>query len=190
MKSLRNKIIVTIEKKFQDTITFESGVTLYKDPTWEPEQNVTTYGTVVAVPDVVNKDAEEFYENVQVGDKLYFNYLTVIDEERTFEVDGQDYYYVEYYDAIAIVRDGVIKPVGQFILIEPIKEELASDYLIIPELAQKEGNKGRVFASNCEDIPEGAIVHYEEIGKYQEVIEGKKVYCPYISNILFIYERD
>jgi co-chaperonin GroES (HSP10) len=181
------KILVKIEKRFQDEVVTDSGITFYKDTSFKPEENSTIQGIVVAQPAKHDKGSfsDDFQFNVKTGDKLYFHYNVVMSWENCLE---GDVWMVDYFDAIAVVRDGEIIPVGSYILLEPVLEEFKSEFIIIPELAKnKEGNRGRVVASNDPEIPAGAEVEYEAVGKFWNVIEGRKVYCMFNSNILFIY---
>lgn len=193
MKPVYNKIFVQIEKKFQDEVVTDSGITLYKDTSYHQEENSTTFGTVVATPLSVDKGnvSDDFLHNVQEGDKLYFNFNVVLDDDNLLEWEGKEYWMVDYWNAIAVVRDGEIIPVGNYILIDPLKEEIKSSLIEIPDFAkEKEKNRGKVFASNHPSIPVGAEVEYEPIGKFWNIIEGKKLYCAYNDNVLFIYEKE
>lgn len=182
------KIFVTIDKRFQDEVTTESGLVLYKDTSFNQEENSTTFGTVVAVPDKYDHSmgTEDFKANVEVGDKLYFNFLVTIDDESRIEIDGKEYWMVDYFNAIALVRNGEVKAVGDYILIEPILEEIETD-LIVPDMVNKEKTRGRVFASNDPELEIGDEVEYEDVGKFWNIIEGKRVYCMYHNNLLFKY---
>jgi co-chaperonin GroES (HSP10) len=84
------------------------------------------------------------------------------------------------------VRGGKIIPVGDYILLEPIKEEIKTD-LIVPDLVDTEKTKGLIVASNDPSIPEGSVVEYEDVGKFWNVIEGRRLYCMWNQNILFIH---
>jgi co-chaperonin GroES (HSP10) len=193
MRPLFNKIFVQIEKKFQDEIVTDSGITFYKDTSFNPEENSTVSGIVVGIPTVVDKNnvTPEFKHNVLVGDKLYFNFNVVLDSDNLIIHDDQEYWTVDYWNAIAIVRDGQVIPVGDYILIDPIQEEVTSSLLIIPDAyKKKEGNRGVVYASNSPDLPAGTEVEYDKIGKFWNIIEGKRVYCMYLHNIFFIYEKE
>ena len=94
---------------------------------------------------------------------------------------------VDYFHAIAIVRDNKIYPVGSYVLVEPIEEKIETS-LIIPDTVEKEKCRGKVVASNVDYVPEGAVVEYEEIGKFWNIIEGKRLYCMFYDNIILIYE--
>lgn len=183
------KILVTIEKRFQDEVVTESGLKLYKDSSFKPEENSTTVGVVAAVPAKhdVHNFPPDFKFNVKNGDKLYFNFNITIDPANALEHDGVEYWMVDYFDAIALVRDGEIHPVGSYLLIEPMEEEIKTD-LIIPEIVNREGNRGKVVASNDPEIPVGSEVEYEEIGKFWNIIEGRRLYCMMNHNALFVYE--
>lgn len=180
------KIIVTLEKKYVDEIQFLEGK-LYLDPTYRPEWNAFKYGTVHAIPKRNEFVSDDFVYNVEVGDKLYINYGVIIDESNMIEHDGQDYWLVDYFQALACVRDGNIYPVGEHILIEPIEEEVTHDFLVIPEMSKKRITKtGNVFGSNDPSIPVGSKVMFEERGMFENEIEGKKLFVMFNSNILGI----
>jgi co-chaperonin GroES (HSP10) len=182
------KIFVTIDKRYQDEVKTESGIVFYKDTSYKLEENSTTEGIVVAIPDKYDRamGTEDFKANVQVGDKLYFNFLVTVDDENRIEIDGNEYWMVDYFQAIALVRDGKVMPVGDYILIEPIEEKIESS-LIIPDMVEKEKTRGRIFASNEPDLEVGDEVEYESVGKFWNIIEGKRVYCMYSSNLLYKY---
>ena len=183
------KIFVSIEKRFNDEVVTESGLKLYKDSSFKPEENSTTVGLVEAIP--AKHDTKNFLPdfqfNVKEGDRLYFNFNITIDPANCVEVDGKEYWMVDYFDAIALVRDGQIHPVGSYLLVEPIEEEIETT-LIIPETFSKEGNRGKVVASNDPEIPVGSEIEYEEIGKFWNIIEGRRLYCMMNHNAMFVYE--
>ena len=185
------KIFVKIDKRFQDEVQTESGITFYKDTSFKLEENSTVTGEVVAIPAKHDMMAvtpnNEFFFNVEVGDKLYFHFNVTIDEENRIEVDGQELWMVDYFHAIAIVRGGKIIPVGSYVLVEPIEEKIETS-LIVPDVVEKEKCRGKVVASNVDYVPEGAEVEYEEIGKFWNIIEGKRLYCMFYDNIILIYE--
>lgn len=176
------KIIVQVDRKFND----KSKGGLYIDTTYRPEHHVNIEGKVVAIPKRLPKEftRDGYYPTVEVGDKLYFHYLVVLDPE-CYLFDN--YYIVDYFQALATVKpNGKIVPVGEHILIEPMEEELTHDTLIIPDSAKKVSlNKGRVFASNDSSIPEGIVVGFEAHGKFENEIEGHTLYVMYNSNILY-----
>jgi co-chaperonin GroES (HSP10) len=181
------KIFVRIEKRFQDELVTESGLHLYYDSSYKPEENSTIVGEVVGIPAKHDKEnySDDFQFNVQVGDKLYFHYNVVMREENCID---KDIWMVDYFDAIALVRDTKIVPVGSYVLIEPINEKIETT-LIVPDTVDTESCRGIVVASNDPEIPEGSEVEYEEVGKFWNVIEGRRLYCMFNSNVLLVYEK-
>lgn len=180
-----NKIIISIEKRYQDEVDFNGGK-LWVDPTYRPEWNAFPYGIVVAAPEHPLFVSDDFVYNVKKGDKLYFNYLVVTDDNNMFINDNKQYWMVDYFHALAVVRDGKIIPVGEHILIEPMYDELNNDFIIIPDSVKKVVKKeGKVFASNDPEIPAGAHVAFEERGMFENEIEGHKLFVMYNSNILW-----
>lgn len=187
------KILVQVEKRFEDEIKTDSGIVFYKDTSYDPEWNSRIFGTVVAPPVRVPQDqvsGDVFNADVRAGDKLYFNYNVLIDDDNMIVEDGKEYWTVDFYLAIAVVRDGKVIPLGEHILIEPRYEELESSLIITDHITKKELNNGYVFASNDPQIPEGSLVEFEEKGKFKNKIEGKEVFVMYNNNILAIYEEE
>lgn len=178
------KIIITVEKRLNDELDFNGGK-IYLDPTYRPEWNAFPYGTVVSAPLKNVYIEEDFVYNVKAGDRLYINYGVLMDMANLIEYDGQEYWLVDYFMALALVRDGAIRPVGCHILIEPMEGEVESS-IIIPDMSKKVTlSKGKVFASNDPAIKEGSIVGFEDKGMFENEIEGKKLFVMYNSNILY-----
>jgi co-chaperonin GroES (HSP10) len=176
------RIIIRLEKTHQEEIDFNGGK-LWLDTSYKPQENVFPYAEVVATPERDPYLSDDFVCNVQVGDRLYFNYGIV---EDTTNFLGDNLWVIDYYQALAVVRGGKIIPVGEHILIEVEEEEVKST-LIIPETAKKKRKtQGRVFASNDESIPAGSVVMFEERGMFENKIEGNNLYVMYNENILGI----
>jgi co-chaperonin GroES (HSP10) len=178
------KILIKVKKRFQDEVDFNGGK-MYIDPSYRPEWNAFPYGEVHSVPLRNPFISDDFHCNVQVGDRLYVNYVVLTDDSN--HVDG-DIWCVDYYMALAAVRGDKVIPVGEHILIEPIVEEKKST-IEIPEMSKKiVVNRGKVFSSNDPEIPNGSTVSFEHVGMFENEIEGKKLFVMYNSNILCIHE--
>jgi co-chaperonin GroES (HSP10) len=179
------RIIVSVEKRFND----ETKSGLYVETSFKPEHHVVISGQVIATAKRLPKEftASGFYDTVEVGDRLYFHYLVVLDPDCHL---GEDRYIVDYFQALATVRNDKVYAVGEHILIEPMEEEVTHSTLIIPEMSKKrELNCGRVFASNDPTIPEGSIVEFDAHGKFENEIEGHRLFVMYNSNIMYIHEK-
>jgi hypothetical protein len=194
MQSVYDRIFVKVDKKWNDEITTESGITFFKDTTFRPEHGVNTVGTVISAPLKITRShyPESFVINVRDGDKLHFLYLAAMDPENWMELEGQELLSVDYFNAIAIERDGELIPVGSYILIEPILESyLDSSVITIPDyLKQKEKLKGRVIASNDPIAIVNTVVSFDETGKYDMDFMGRTVYAALNDNLYFVHDKD
>lgn len=119
--SLSNNIIVSVEEALDSTVEYGS-LKLDIDPYYNPTHFARIYGIVEAVPQgkVYSDDGKEIEPLVQVGDKVYFHYLTTSEEANC--VWG-NYYRVPYFWIFCISRNDKIIPVGGWTLCERIIEE-------------------------------------------------------------------
>jgi hypothetical protein len=130
---------VTIDKRYQETITFDSGVELYQD-TWENhEQKVTLTGTVAYAP-----PTDTVGLGIQKGDKIYFRYDVVAESEvagghRVYEneilfPDGHKEWFVAPYAVIAVERGGLLYvPDGTIICKNKTVKAAQSSLIYIPD---------------------------------------------------------
>ena len=120
-KSPPNTVVVEVGASMDDTVQF-GNLKLHIDPEFNPTQYARIYGRVIAVPDgkAYNEENFEIEKEVQVGDIIYFHYLTTSDETNC--IYG-NYYKVPYYWVFCVVRGGNILPVGSWTLCETVVEE-------------------------------------------------------------------
>jgi co-chaperonin GroES (HSP10) len=136
-RGTKNSVLVELEKISDDEYQLGSGVKLYINTTYKPEQHQRIYGTCVAIPEMLTKgDQIKFEEGdyrftdsiepeVRVGDRVYFTYL-VVRKENLVEYEGKSYYNIPYSQILCVVRDGevasdpdkIIIPIGGNILLE------------------------------------------------------------------------
>lgn len=182
MQAGYNCVIVHIEKLFQDEVELSSGLKLYQDTTYRPEHHTTIFGTVISVPQFKNCPG---YWDIKAGDKLYFNYMVVLQPENRIE----QYWSVDAALCIARVRAGELKPLGNYILLRPITETTEKiGSIFLPQQSQKKKlDKGIVVSSNREDAQVGDVVVFNKIGKFENTIEGEVLYCA-MNNNLFLKE--
>jgi co-chaperonin GroES (HSP10) len=116
-----NTVIVEVGSALEDTYTYGS-LTINIDPEFNPTQYARIYGRVIAVPEgkVYATTGQEIEKDVEVGDIIYFHYLTTSDETNC--IHG-NYYKVPYYWIFCAVRTGNIIPIGSWTLCEKIIEE-------------------------------------------------------------------
>lgn len=179
------RIIIRLEKTHNEEVDFNGGK-LWLDTSYKPQENVFPYAEVVAVPERDPVFSDDFVCNVQIGDRLYFNYGIVEDRNNYL---GDNLWLVDYYQALAVVRDGKIIPVGEHILVEVEEEEVKSTLIIPDSCKKKKKTEGRVFASNDPSIPVGEVVMFEERGMFENKIEGNSLYVMYNENILGILNK-
>lgn len=136
-----NKFTVLIEKPYMDEVPTESGIKLYRDTLFHPENYAQTNGVVTSVPRYLKEDMD-----ITNGDTIYFSYQVVEDKEqrerdtdvhknllfyngkKSWLVDGQLIYFR--------VRNDELKMLNGYVLLDIIEEEVKST-LIIPDYLKK-----------------------------------------------------
>lgn len=149
-----NKLIVTIEKKFQDQITHGT-LKLYQDTRFHPEQHVTTMGSVVAVPIVLNDRLENkgIIQEVMVGDEICFSYQVIFDVDNQGNyrnmvwIDGKEYWFVEYSQVFCTRRNGKIMAIGGNVIVDEIEseeldEKFEGSFMIKPDMSKQKVYRG------------------------------------------------
>lgn len=125
-----NIILVTIEKKYQDT---ERGLLI--DTTYHPEEYATLKGIVHSVPDKVGNEYWRRKTNmiIRPGDEIWFSYSIIYNYTRlengetpTYKnlivYEGVEYWKVDYAEVFCVVRDGKIIMPYEYVLLEPLKD--------------------------------------------------------------------
>lgn len=141
-----NTVYVTLKKKFYDTIDFASGVKLYRDTSFHPEEQAMLEATVVSVPKGIMQRAD--YEGMQVainpGDKILMRYDVVysyIDQpERDTPIyknvllyEGQEYWKADIQKIFGIIWEDKIIMLNGYVLCDHKVEEKKSRILIVSE---------------------------------------------------------
>jgi len=136
MKSIKDYILIHIEKKSDDTfqigehtLFLYNGLLNFSDGSYNPNDRTRIFGTVAAIPDDLSGDYMNYSEfqlkdvqkDVKVGDKAYFYYIVLNDDNVVF-LDGKMYLRVRYDSVICVVRDSVIIPVAGHVLTTPKKK--------------------------------------------------------------------
>jgi co-chaperonin GroES (HSP10) len=155
-----NNVIVTLEKKFYDSITFKSGVKLHVDPAFHPEEYAMLKATVVSVPhSIIDRyDYRGMRIEMKPGDELLVRYDLVFgyksQPDRDTPIyknlfllhDGekyQEYWLCDLQKVFAIVRDGEFIMQNGYVLLDPVLEqtETISNYLVLPDTATQKQSK-------------------------------------------------
>ena len=192
-----NYFVVELEKLINDTIVTESGFELYIDTKLNENgefENRVTEGPVVCSPFKIDT-------GVEPGDTLYFHHLVVMQGGQV--LTGDDNHYIvkcskEALSNQAIAyksqKDGVIRPLFGWSLLEPVEEEeeSLSELIETVTLREKLPTSGRVaFASEELDelgVGVGDVVGFKENRDYRIKIDGKEYYRTRTEDLLYVEE--
>lgn len=203
-KSPPNTVVVEVGAALDDTVQY-GNLKLHIDPEFNPTQYARIYGRVIAVPDgkAYNEEAVEIEKDVQVGDIIYFHYLTTSDETNC--IYG-NYYKVPYYWIFCVVRSGNILPIGSWTLCEQVVEEdfntvevgghkveaITSASGLVIGINKKPSTKfarlahiGKPLVDTNElKVSQGAMVILNKNSNFKNTIEGKEYYTVRQGDIL------
>src|SRR5690349_20152373 len=148
MRALRNYIIFKTDTLFNEKTKFKGvgGKEIVFRPDFNPTMHARIYGEVVSVPGELSKipisqvsrgiptyhDYSPFFykyvsdivNELAEGDRIYYHFNTVMNPYNILEEkqeDGKRMFYmkVRYDQVICSVRDGAIKMIGGYTLVEP-----------------------------------------------------------------------
>ena len=190
-----NLFVVKLDKRFDDTITTDSGLELYIDNRFNEFEHRVTEGPVVAVP-------FKFDTGVKEGDTLYFHHLVVMNEGQV--LTGEDNTYVVRYDpdfavnnqaiAYKCQEDGKIRCLAGWCLLEAVQEEEDENGLIeVVSLEDKLPTTGKV-AYMCEEaeylgIESGDVVGFKENRDYRIKIDGVEYYRTRAEDLMYVIQE-
>lgn len=159
MQSPKDHLFVSLDKAFQDEIITESGVSLYKDTSLNPEWHVTCVGKVISVPHRIDTSRRELKGRTmeaKVGDEVIFSYMCVFDLElrerdtpvhkNLFYHEGQWLWKLDYMYVLGFIRDGEIEAAQDYVFLKAIApkgEQLMSNGLWMPDMTSKQKPKGK-----------------------------------------------
>lgn len=157
--------------------------------TWD----VNYYAEVVAVPDDTGDD---IVHEVQVGDKVYFHYNSFLNNDHNLIIsDNPDesmfMFRINYFDVLAVVRDGKIIPIGGWCFVEPHVHKLK---LLEAEVEQKSEQQGILKhigtpkkGFSMHPMPKvGDMIAFGRDDAWMNRIEGVEYYCMQQDRILAI----
>jgi len=176
-KPKNDRVIVELEGS-KDKFVNVGGVKMKIDTVFRQMWNAVQKAKVIACADGLD---------LEVGDTVYVHHF-VIEEERRVPVKDKDYRWLEYSQIYCRVRDGIIKTLGYYILVKPIKYDESkfkkeSDSGLL--LRQKSGTEYVDRVGEVAHIGEEAREAGLEVGdkilfnkncEYEINIEGQKLY--------------
>lgn len=179
-----NRLVVTLEKKMYDSVTFESGITLHFDPTWHPEEYSMLRAKVVSVPKAVSEryDYKGMKCEMQPGDEILVRYDLVFHYKEQPENDTPVYknmfllhnpetermeelWMCDIQKVFAIIRDGRFLMQNGYVYCWPIYETktFVAPSILNPvhEGHQEVKSIGRIFAIDSDEFTEGDYVYFD-----------------------------
>jgi co-chaperonin GroES (HSP10) len=199
MQPIRNYIHIKVDKQYNDEILLDNGGKLFIDPTWNPQEHVSICGEVVATPiagvSIYSLECKGIVPEVQIGDRVYFNFNTLLTESNRLK---DDIWMVAYDQVFCAERNGELIAIGGWILVEPFIETLdeKNGSLFIPEMAQKKEwqTKGilKHIGTPKTDQPQlpvkaGDIIYFDKWCCFKNKIAGKEYFCMEQADII-LYE--
>lgn len=144
-----NNVLVTIKNKFYDCIEFASGVKLYKDTGYHPEESAMLEAVVVSVPRAVQDraDYEGMTTPMKPGDRILMRYDVVysyIDQpdrdtpiyKNVLLFRGEEFWKVDIQKVFAIVLGHDIFMINGYVLCDILYDDTRSKRIILPGNAQ------------------------------------------------------
>lgn len=180
------KFIINIEKPYMDEAPTASGIKLYRDTTFHPENYAQTHGVVTSTP--LKNDLD-----VQKGDQIYFSYQVVEDkEQRDRDTDvhknlifynGQKSWMVNTDLVYFRVRNDQIGMLNKYALVDLMEEEQTSS-LIIPDYLKKVKLLGQARIIASANIRADKVILFDK--RFIETYElfGREYYILHEERIL------
>lgn len=197
-----NNLIITIEKKHQDTIG-----DFYVDTTHNPEEHVTLTGTVVSLPrGIVDRIDYKGYttDGIRPGDTVFFRYDVVhhFAKQPTgdstihkYEIfyKGKSYWRADIIKIFGYIREGIITMINGYVRLEP-PTEIPSTLFIPHHLKSMPRTSSAVISHigrplthlNSIAAKAGDIAYFDMKKVQQYQMQGKKFLILKQSQILGI----
>jgi hypothetical protein len=182
---------VGIESRYQQTITFDSGVKLFQDTWIEHQEKATLAGTITFVPQ--NDDL-----GAQVGDTMFFRYDVVaegdaIDGQRKHFNEimlpgGKTEWFVAGYQVVALDKGGsLLVPKGLLIAKRTEVETFKSSILVVPE--QFATQKSNTILEILHVSPQSEYKPGDKILVIPELVQHYNLKSHYGDDICLVKEK-
>jgi len=136
-----NVVYVQIKKKLYDSKKFPSGIILYKDTSFHPEEASMIEATVVSLPRAIQErfDYAGMYVDaggpLQVGSTVLMRYDVVFhyfnQPERDTPIyknvllyEGEEYWRVDIQQIFAVLRKGSVEMINGYVMVDPVTEQV------------------------------------------------------------------
>ncbi len=200
-------LIVEIESKYKKTekvgnlelVLDLPKVTNGEEVFYNKRDRIEPKGRVIGIPSIIPIDPEgiEIDPIIQDGDEIYFRYMNIADETSYLEKGVTDFsekriLRIPYHDVFAIVRDGKIIPVGDWVLgskyidgdgedmdmgVTTIKVKYTASGLVESINDKPSTHKSVVRYYSGTDLKAGDII-FSRIGiNFENEVNGETFYC-------------
>jgi co-chaperonin GroES (HSP10) len=174
-----------VSKVGVELIQYQCGI---YEPTWK---------TIADIP-----------QDVQVGDKIYFHFNTLVPENKIKLKDGRNLYKLNYTNALCVVRSSEIIGVSGHVLIEPVYEDgtidlgnnikgKVNEFNLVTDLHTKAKYLEGIVRHVCKplhgdelDLHPGERIFFVENSDWEVKIEDKIFYCMKYWDIIAKIEHD
>ena len=205
METPKDIVLVSVKQKYNNQIEINDGQVIWLDTSFKPMHHVSICGVVEAVPRMLSSNHYAHGDStmdLKVGDKVYFHYLTV-DPNNLVEVDGKDYYQVDYFNIFCYKRDGKMHMTNEWCLVEPVEDVLGAHYegtsIIIPEMYRKKKNYkigklkkigGPLRNHDALDVAPEDYVIYQKDSDFENEIEGVVYYTMMQKHLFAVIQEE
>lgn len=205
MKTTKDIVLISTPQKYNNQIEISGGTVLWLDTSFKPLHHVSISGIVEAVPGLLSPSHYAHGNStmdLQVGDKVYFNYLTIHPDNLVWHED-KEYYQVEYFNIFCYIRDGKMHMTNSWVFVEPLEEEVSSHYgnssIIIPQAYRKKKNYkiGRLRHIGTPQrnepslkVSEGDYVVYAKNADFANEIEGEVMYTMRQKDLFAVIQEE
>src|SRR6266700_1828689 len=208
-----NALIVTIEKKYYDSVTFSSGITLEIDPTWHPEEHAMLKAKVINVPlGITNRyDYRGMICSIQPGDEILMRYDVVFSyhkqlDNKTSEFKNmlvwfnedtgqhEEFWRCDIQQVFAVIKEGEYIMQNGYVMLEPFAvAELRPTFLHMPEMIKDDAPKFKATVKYINqplttettiDINTGDVVAFNPLVVQKYEIDTKLLWIIKQSHIL------
>lgn len=188
MKPLNNRVIVTQEKRINDTIKV-GNQDFILDNVFRAAWNTVQEGIVYSA---------DLECDLCSGDKVYTHHF-ITEKEHMLPIEGGNYSWLEYSQIYARIRDGKMKMLNNYLFVEPIRYDNVrfknedSGFLTHTksggEFVERMGI-ARHISDSCREsgMKEGDFILFAKNCEYQIDIDGSKFYRMELRDVITIID--
>jgi co-chaperonin GroES (HSP10) len=190
-KTKNNRVIVEVDGLVEKSVKVGK-YEMQLDTAFRRLWNANQKCKVVAAPDGSDLDP---------GDTVYVHHF-VIEDERRVPVAGKEYRWLEYNQIYCKVKDGIVKALGYYVLVEPVKfdeskfkKETASGLLLTRKAGTQNVDRVGVVAHIGQVAEEAGLkvgdkIFFNKNCEYEINIEGKKLYRMELRDVITVIDPD